>query len=68
MKQEINPIFLIIAVVVALSVIIFVFVKASSPPTPPANSYTPGVPPWMEKDQNKTGEQPGVRRVPSAPQ
>lgn len=67
MKQEINPIFLIIAGVLALGVIIFIFAKATSPPTPPPGSYTPGVPPWMEKKDTKEQQQ-GVRQVPSAPQ
>lgn len=65
MKQEVNPIFIAIAVVVALSMTIFVIMRASSPPTPPPGSYTPGVPPWMEK--NRTQGQQGVHQVPSAP-
>ncbi len=28
--------------------------KAVMPPTPPAGSYTPGVPPWMDKDHKNT--------------
>jgi hypothetical protein len=66
MKQEINPIFLIVGGVLALGVVILIFYRASSPPTPPPGSYTPGVPPWMEKNRAQT--QPGVRQVPSAPQ
>jgi hypothetical protein len=65
-KQEINPIFLIIALVLLLGGAIFVFVKATSPPTPPPGSYTPGVPPWMEKDSKKAQE--GVHGAPTAPQ
>jgi hypothetical protein len=65
-KQEINPLFLIIGAVLALGVVILIFYRASSPPVPPAGSYTPGVPPWMEK--NRTQVQSGVHNVVTTPQ
>ena len=65
-KQEINPIFLIIGAVLALGVVILIFYRASSPPVPPPGSYTPGVPPWMEK--NRPQVQSGVHTAPTAPQ
>lgn len=66
MKQEINPIFLAAAVIVVLGVTIFFFIRATSAPTPPPGSYTPGVPPWLEKKQGQPQE--GVRQVPSTQQ
>ncbi len=65
-KQEVNPIFLILAIVVVIGVILFVFYRAASPAAPPAGSYTPGVPPWMEKNRPQT--QTGVHQAPSPPQ
>ena len=63
-NREINPTVLIIAGVVMLGVILFLFFRASSPATPRAGSYTPGVPPWMEK--NATQAQQGVHQAPTA--
>ncbi|MDX1935046.1 MAG: hypothetical protein SFU56_20810 [Capsulimonadales bacterium] len=65
-KREIPPIFLLVGGVLTLGVLIYFFYQASSPPTPPPGSYTPGVPPWMEK--NRTQAQPGVHNAPSAGQ
>jgi hypothetical protein len=66
-NREINPIFLIVGAALVLGVVIFIFYRASSPPTPPPGSYTPGIPPWMDKNRPAQTQQ-GVRQVPSAPQ
>ncbi len=51
-KKDVNPVILILLGVAAVGVLIFFFNKSMSPPEPPAGSYTPGVPPWMEKGKN----------------
>ena len=47
--KEVNPIVIIAALVVVVGLIGYFGYKAVMPPTPPAGSYTPGVPPWMDK-------------------
>ncbi len=53
-----NPIVMIIVGVVAVVILLFVGFHAMQPPTPPAGSYTPGVPPWLDKNHHST--LPGV--------
>ena len=47
--RQINPLVIIAALVVVVGLIGFFGYKAVMPPTPPAGSYTPGMPPWMDK-------------------
>ena len=47
--RQINPLIIIAALVVVVGLIGFFGYKAVMPPTPPAGSYTPVVPPWMDK-------------------
>lgn len=58
-SKEINPVILIITVVVVLAVIGYFGMRAMQPPQPPPGSYTPGVPPWLDKNHPQTAA-PGV--------
>lgn len=51
-NKEINPVVAIAAGAVVLGLALFFGFRAVQPPTPPPGSYTPGVPPWMEKNRS----------------
>lgn len=52
--KQINPIIIIASLVTFVALIGYFGYKAVMPPTPPAGSYTPGVPPWMDKNHKNT--------------
>jgi hypothetical protein len=58
-NREINPAVMIAVIVVVLCVVGYFGYRATSPPTPAPGSYTPGVPPWMDKN-NKSAQSTGV--------
>lgn len=58
MKQQISPIIVIIAIVVLVGAGIGTFMYMTTPRPPAGVKYTPGVPPWMEK--NKPAASPGA--------
>ena len=62
-KKEVNPIIVIAIIAVLVIFAGFGVYKASSPPAPPAGSYTPGVPPWLDKNHPA---QSGVNGAPAA--
>jgi hypothetical protein len=72
-KTEINPVVAIVAGVLILAVIVFFGYRATQPPTPARGSYTPGVPPWLDKNNPNKGSNhmppvpPGAPGAPSAP-
>jgi hypothetical protein len=51
-KKEINPAVAVAVGVVVLGLAAFFGIRAVQPPTPPSGSYTPGVPPWLEKNRS----------------
>ncbi|MES2460321.1 MAG: hypothetical protein V4671_07045 [Armatimonadota bacterium] len=55
MKQELNPLVIIAVIVVFIGAGVGAFMYMTAPRTPAGVNYTPGVPPWMEKGQAKTG-------------
>lgn len=58
MQTQINPIFVIAALLIVVIGIGYFGFKAAQPPTPAAGSYTPGVPPWMDKNSSNYGKNP----------
>jgi hypothetical protein len=56
MKQELNPVIAIIAIVVLIGAGIGTFLYMTAPRTPAGVKYTPGVPPWMDKNNPQTGK------------
>lgn len=58
MNKEINPIVIIAAVVVLVVILGYFGFHAMSPPTPAPGSYTPGVPPWLDKKSPDYGKGP----------
>lgn len=54
--NQVNPLIAVGACVVALGLLGFLGYRAMQPPTPPANSYTPGVPPWLDKKSAQYGK------------
>lgn len=48
MKQELNPVAVVVAVVALAGILISAFVYFTKPRTPAGVKYTPGVPPWQE--------------------
>jgi hypothetical protein len=50
-NKEINPAVAIAVGVVVLVLAAFFGIRAVQPPAPPSGSYTPGVPPWLEKNR-----------------
>jgi hypothetical protein len=63
-NKEINPAVAIAVGVVVLVLAAFFGLRAVQPPAPPAGSYTPGVPPWMEKNKSS---QPSLKVPPNNP-
>ncbi|MEO7718381.1 MAG: hypothetical protein ABIY70_19440 [Capsulimonas sp.] len=63
-KKEINPLFVIGAIVMVIGFVGYIGWKAVSPPQPPAGSYTPGVPPWMDKNSASYNKPPGAPAAP----
>ena len=56
MNKQINPV-VIVAVLVALVAVLGYFgYRAATPPTPAPGSYTPGVPPWLDKAHPNAAE------------
>lgn len=56
-KKQVNPIVVIAALVVVIIGMGYFGWRATLPPQPAAGSYTPGVPPWLDKNSpsyNKT--------------
>jgi len=47
-KKEVNPILIGVILVLVVGALAYFGWKAMSPPEPPAGSYTPGLPPWMD--------------------
>lgn len=62
-KREVNPVVLIAVAVVLVALLGYFGFRAMQPPTPAAGSYTPGVPPWMDKQHQNVGN---VQAPPSA--
>jgi len=55
-KQQVNPIVVIAALVVVIAGMGYFGWRAVQPPTPAAGSYTPGVPPWLDKNSPDYGK------------
>ena len=58
MKREIHPAILGAIIVVALGLIVIGFYRYATPHPPSDVSYTPGVPPWMDKTKSGHSAQP----------
>jgi hypothetical protein len=59
-QQNVNPV-IIIAVIAVLVVGLGYFgYRAAQPPMPKPGSYTPGVPPWLDKNSPDYGKAPNV--------
>jgi hypothetical protein len=55
MKQSISPVFIVLALIVAVAGLVGAMVYATKPHTPAGIKYTPGVPPWKDKANGGTG-------------
>lgn len=63
-KFEVNPVIGVIVGVIVLGLIVFFGFRAVQPAQPPAGSYTPGVPPWLDPKNPNHGHiqpPPGAR-------
>ncbi|BDI32353.1 hypothetical protein CCAX7_44040 [Capsulimonas corticalis] len=60
MKKEISPLVVIGAIVVIIGFVGYFGWRAVSPAQPPAGSYTPGVPPWLDKSSANYGKPTGA--------
>ena len=58
-QKQVNPLVAIAVVVVAIIGVVYGGFRAAQPPQPPAGSYTPGVPPWLDKNSPGYGKGPG---------
>jgi hypothetical protein len=61
--KEANPIVIAAALVIVVALVGYFGYKAVMPPAPPPGSYTPGVPPWLDKN-HKTALPAGVHGTP----
>jgi len=67
-KMEINPVVGAIVGVIVIGLIVFFGFRAVQPQRPPAGSYTPGVPPWMDpKNPNHGTVKPPPGRAGGVP-
>jgi len=64
-NKPVNPIVIIAAIVGVVILIGYFGWKSAMPPQPAAGSYTPGVPPWLDKNSPSYGKAPNA---PVAPQ
>lgn len=55
-SKQVNPILAIAACVLVLGVIGFFGYRALQPRAPDPNSYTPGVPPWLDPKSPQYGK------------
>ncbi len=62
-NKEINPVVAVVAGVVVLGLAAFFGFRAVQAPAPPPGSYTPGVPPWMDKSHTSNAP---VRMPPNS--
>lgn len=68
MKNEVNPIVVGAVLLVIVVVLGYFGWKAIQPAQPPAGSYTPGVPPWMDPKNANSKPGGGNSGAPMAPQ
>jgi hypothetical protein len=54
--KSVHPIIVIATVVVLIALVGYFGFRAVVPPAPAAGSYTPGVPPWMDKHNSNYGK------------
>lgn len=69
-KEEVNPLVLVAIAVVVIGLVVFFGFRATQPPSPPAGSYKPGVPPWLDPSNPQHGKikpPPGTRVDASPP-
>ena len=59
-QKQVNPIVIIAALVVVVVGMGYFGWRAIQPPTPTPGSYTPGVPPWLDKNLADYGKAPNV--------
>jgi hypothetical protein len=68
MKQDVHPLAIVAAVVVLVGVVFGAFMYFTKPRIPSDVKYTPGVPPWAEKQAGGKPGAPGAgydpRRTP----
>jgi hypothetical protein len=57
-KKQVSPIVIIAAIVVMVGGLGYFGWRATLPPQPAAGSYTPGVPPWLDKNSPSYGKSP----------
>jgi hypothetical protein len=68
-KKEVNPILIGAILVLVVGALGYFGWKSMSPAEPPAGSYTPGVPPWLDpkSPEYKKGQGGPSGGVPGAP-
>jgi hypothetical protein len=59
-QKEVSPVIIIAALVVLVAGLAYFGYRAAQPPTPKVGSYTPGVPPWLDKKSPDYGKAPNV--------
>lgn len=60
-QKQISPVVIVAAIVLVVAGIGYFGFRAVQPPAPAAGSYTPGVPPWLDKNSPSYGKGPNFQ-------
>jgi hypothetical protein len=59
-QQNVHPVVIIAVIAVLVAGLGYFGYRAAQPAQPKSGSYTPGVPPWMDKNSPQYGKSPYV--------